>query len=325
MSSLFGPTPFPLGPGRAVAAAVLASSFLITPPARAGVWQASGSLVSIAVEVEGSAAPLYPARDGSGRYYLEARSGSAYTLRVSNHGPERLGVVLAVDGLNAISGEREAGPSAGGAPGRMYVIDPWDEVAVRGWRTSLADVREFTFVDERGSYATRSGRANGKMGWIEAWAYRERRGPRVSQDTPVPWEHRPRPDDRTSSGTTRGVPPADESAKDAEGAPEAAAPGASEPPAAKAEEAAPKARSADGLRRQAPEGGDSYPGTGWGSRAWDPATVVRFLAEARPCDSLVLRYEYAPALRALGLLPPEHRDRLAERERGQGFARPPAW
>src|SRR5438477_6343490 len=113
-SPLFGPTPFPLGPARAGAAAVLASSFLISPPARAGVWQASGSLVSMSVEVEGSAAPLYPARDGSGRYYLEAQSGGAYALRVSNHGPARVGVLLAVDGLNAISGEREPGPAAGG-------------------------------------------------------------------------------------------------------------------------------------------------------------------------------------------------------------------
>jgi len=295
-SPLTVPTPFPLGPRRAGAAAVIALSFLVVSPARAGVWQASGSLVSLSVEVEGSAAPLHPARDGSGRYYLEARSGCAYTLRVANRSGERLGVLLAVDGLNAISGEREPGPAAGAAPGRMYVIDPWDEVAVRGWRTSLADVRQFTFVDERASYAARSGRANGRMGWIEAWVYRERRGPRVSGGPTGPWDRRS-PEDK-----------------------------AAEAPPAAADEGAPAARSADGLRRAEPPSGESYPGTGWGSRAWEPATVVRFLAETRPCDSIVVRYEYAPALRALGILPPErHRDRLAERDRGDGFARPPAW
>ena len=62
------------------------------------------------------------------------------------------------------------------------------------------------------------------------------------------------------------------------------------------------------------------------SMAWDPATVVRFDAQPRPADTVTLRYEYAPALRALGLLPPPwDRDRLRERERGDGFARPPAW
>jgi hypothetical protein len=39
----------------------------------------------------------------------------------------------------------------------------------------------------------------------------------------------------------------------------------------------------------------------------------------------VLRYEYAPALRALGILPRPWwgRDRLRERDRGEGFAKPP--
>ena len=52
--------------------------------------------------------------------------------------------------------------------------------------------------------------------------------------------------------------------------------------------------------------------------------LVDFEAESEPCQRLTLRYEYAPALRALGILP--DRDRLGQRERGEnGFARPPAW
>jgi hypothetical protein len=320
-SPLAAPTPVPLGPRRAGAAAVIALSFLLTPSARAGVWQASGSLVDLSVEVEGSAAPLYPARDGSGRYYLEARSGSAYTVRVANRSSRRLGVLLAVDGLNAISGEREPGPTAAGRPGRMYVIDPWDEVRVRGWRTSLEDVRQFTFVDERASYATRSGRANGKMGWIEAWVYRERFGPRVSRGGTEPWDRGSRPEDQAEERPRRDIPPPDAAGTLPGAAPEGAAPPASAPPA----DADASRERAEGLRKAQPSE-ESYPGTGWGSRAWDPATVVSFVAEARPSDGVTIRYEYAPALRALGLIPPPwHRDRLAERERGEGFARPPAW
>ena len=104
---------------------------------------------------------------------------------------------------------------------------------------------------------------------------------------------------------------------------EAAPPKAAAPP--DAAEAAPESR-ADGALRKRSDGGGSYPGTGWGSQAWDPATVVRFDAQPAPADTVTLRYEYAPALRALGLLPsPRERDRLSERERGDGFARPPAW
>src|SRR5687767_5136095 len=135
---------------------------------------AVGSLVSVSVEVDGREAPLYAAPDRTGRFYLEAVAHLGYALRLSNHTGERLGVVVAVDGLNAISGERDPRLPAGRGPaGRMYVLGPWDSVTVQGWRTSLDEVRRFTFVDEKRSYAARSGKANAKMGWIELAVYRE--------------------------------------------------------------------------------------------------------------------------------------------------------
>ena len=86
---------------------------------------------------------------------------------------------------------------------------------------------------------------------------------------------------------------------------------------------------ANAQAKAAPEaaGGRAYPGTGWGPRADDPVRVVDFQPQPAPVESMTLRYEYAPALRALGLLPrPAPRDRLAEREHGQyGFVQPPAW
>jgi hypothetical protein len=296
---------------------MLGATLLGAPAAQAGAWQASGSLVDLSVEVDGTAAPLYFARDGSGRYYLEARAGSAYAVRISNHSPERIGVVLAVDGLNAISGERELGPADPARRGRMYVIDPWGDVQVRGWRTSLEDVRRFMFVDERGSYAARTGRANGKMGWIQAWAYRERFAAHIAPPR-GPWDRQPQPYEQPEA-RREGAAPRDGSDDKAEAAPPKAAP----PDVA----AAPESRAADGARSKRPDGFEgAYPGTGWGSQAWDPATVVRFDAQPAPADTVTLRYEYAPALRALGLLPPpRERDRLSERDSGDGFARPPAW
>jgi hypothetical protein len=75
-----------------------------------------------------------------------------------------------------------------------------------------------------------------------------------------------------------------------------------------------------------PEGG--YPGTGWGAREDDRAMLVDFEPQPSPAERITLRYEYASALRALGILPAPWwaRDRLREREAGEsGFAKPPRW
>ena len=274
--------------------------------AHAPEWDAPGSLVSVTVEVEGRSSPLFPAPDGSGRFYLEARQGERYAVNISNRTHERLGVVLSVDGLNAISGDRDAaGAWAGTRPaGRMYVLDAWGSASIKGWRTSLHDVRRFTFVDERASYAARSGKANARMGWIEVAVFRER---------PRPFVYRTDPYDGRVGGY--GESEARDEARNR---------------SAEADRADRPSAKAEGPRRQAPpatmpQGG--YPGTGWGAREDDPAMLVDFQPQAAPAEKVTLRYEYASALRALGILPaaPWARDRLRERDSGAGFAQPPRW
>jgi hypothetical protein len=262
-----------------------------TAGAHVGAREAVGSLVSVSLELEGRTAPLHPAPDGSGRFYLEALPRARYAVHLANRSAEHLGVLLAVDGLNAVSGDHDAAARGRrGAPGRMYVLGPGEHIAVRGWRTSLDEVRRFTFVDEQRSYAARSGKANPKLGWIELSVYRERSAAAVTPR--VRRERAPTEEER------------DDAARH-------------EPPPATQEE-----RSAGAA---APR---SYPGTGWGTAAHDPATLVDFDARPEPAERVTLRYEYADGLRALGIdVRSWHatRDRLRERDRGDGFARPPAW
>jgi len=248
---------------------------------------ASGALVSASVEIDGRPASLYAAPDGSGRFYLEARAGSRYSIALANRSGERVGVVLSVDGLNVISGTRDAGR------GRMYVLDPWQQTTVGGWRTSLEQVRQFTFVDERASYAARVGKANEKMGWIELAVYRERATLDAQRrlPEPVPLPAAPEEtDSRANAGRAEGEGGRAKSSADT---------------------AASSAR--------------SYPGTGWGHEQRDEVVLVSFQPETRPCETLTLRYEYRPALVALGVLPRalQQRDRLQERE--GAFAPPPPW
>jgi hypothetical protein len=287
-----------------VAASVVASS----APAHAG-HQTASTLVSVNVQVDGREAPLYPSPDGSGRYYLEARTGSRYAVSLTNRTAERLGVVLTVDGLNAISGARDVGR------GRMYVLDPWQGTTVQGWRTSLSEVRQFTFVDERRSYAARTGQANGKLGWIELAVYRERRA--FVTPRPVPYfdPSYPPAGDGGEGRAQAPAGPLSGAERDAADTPRSTGGAAS-----RSEGEMKSERRSDEAR--------SYPGTGWGERAHDPVVLVSFDAEARPAECVTLRYEYRAALVALGVLPPAvARDRLWQREQASqtGFAQPPRW
>ena len=302
------------------AAGVLAA---VPACAHSPYWESPGSLVSVSVDVEGRSVPLYPAPDGSGRFYLEASEGARYAVTIGNRTHERLGVVLTVDGLNAISGDRA--PWGGSRPGgRMYVLDAWGSASIKGWRTSLADVRRFTFVDERASYAARSGKANARMGWIEVAVYRERPRPYVYRPDPVyrtdPYEGSGGREDERSADASE-APAETDRATEADGEKTARADGRDRP-SPRAEGPVMKAPPAT----VPPAGG--YPGTGWGARETDPAMLVDFEPEASPAERVTLRYEYASALRALGILPAPWwaRDRLRERDSGDAsFAKPPRW
>ena len=64
------------------ALAVFAVSLVTVPAAEAHrpiPPSAAGSLVAVTIEVDGSTTPLYPAPDGSRRFYLEARQNRPYS------------------------------------------------------------------------------------------------------------------------------------------------------------------------------------------------------------------------------------------------------
>jgi len=306
---------------RSLAACAVIALALSAAPARASRYEpsgdsrwdraANGSLVDIQVLVEGQAAPLYFAPGRWDRRYFQALRGRNYALRVHNRTDRRVGVLIAVDGLNVVNGER----SKLRRNEAMYVLDPWETATVHGWRTSLEQVRQFVFVDEERSYAARTGQANGDMGWIRVLAFEERRA--------VAWFGQPElkrlPGD-ANGGRADGDLRERESRDAMPQANEAPVIGADR--AQKSEMNAPSA-AAKSLRAAAPQA-DAYAGTGWGERRQDPVRETSFVAAATAGDHLVFRYEYASSLRALGIA--LDGDRLRNRERGElGFAKPPKW
>ena len=298
----------------------------VAAPANAGRGSrfeltADGRLVDVQVLVGGDATPLYvpPGRDD--RRYFQALRGRNYALALTNNTGRRIGVLIAVDGLNVVNGER----SRLAADEAMYVLDPWERTVIRGWRSSLSEVRKFVFVDEERSYAERTGQANGDMGWIRVLAFNERG--RAWYDVPGRINERERAREKDDEVRPYGS---------LEGK------GGNDSPAAPRDraEAAPEAQgqeggALEGRRSPSPtralERGDapsaqSVPGTGWGDARRDPVRRVWFVPEQRAADHLVFRYEYAAGLRALGIVPRNQRDRLWEREHGElGFAPPPRW
>lgn len=89
------------------------------------------------------------AKDGEYRAYLEAMPEQNYSIRVRNHSGERIGVVIAVDGRNIISGKK----STLRRGERMYVLAPWETATYSGWRTASDRVNRFYFTEARDSYA----------------------------------------------------------------------------------------------------------------------------------------------------------------------------
>jgi hypothetical protein len=253
-----------------------------------------GNLIDVQVKVEGKSAPLYFRPGSWDRHYFEALKGRNYSVVIRNNSGRRVGVLLAVDGLNVVNGERTS--LSRHEP--MYVLDAYESAEIRGWRTSLDEVRRFVFVNEERSYAERTGQANGDLGWIRVLSFRE--------VEPLGWfrgkETRERDLDDQRAGSDE-------------------APGARNEAKARRDAVGESEMRAEGAMPMAPE---ANPGTGWGSRSNDRVERTEFRAAAQATDHLVLRYEYESGLRALGIHP--QGSRLWDREQGQlGFAKPPRW
>jgi hypothetical protein len=103
-----------------------------------------------------------------GRWYVEARKGREYAIRLRNPFGVRVAVALSVDGLNTIDARETTAADA-----RKWVLGPYETVTISGWQTSRTPARRFEFTTEEGSY----GRALGKtanLGVISAVFFKER-------------------------------------------------------------------------------------------------------------------------------------------------------
>ncbi|MCI5130461.1 MAG: hypothetical protein D3904_02805 [Candidatus Electrothrix sp. EH2] len=139
------------------------------------LFSASAGAGNISVQVvadQGYIFPQYPVSASPGNYraYVQAQHNARYGLRIRNHTRKRIGLVVAVDGRNIISGKKSYLRNTE----KMYVLAP-DGVAVyRGWRTGRDEIHRFYFTDPGDSYAEAWGDQSA-MGVIAVAAFAEKR------------------------------------------------------------------------------------------------------------------------------------------------------
>lgn len=119
---------------------------------------------------------LYPVdsngRGNTYRAYLEAERGEKYGIRIANRTDRRIGVVVAVDGRNIISGEKSHLRNGE----RMYILGPYESAVYDGWRTARDTVNRFFFTEPGDSYAAAFGDRSA-MGVIAVAVFREKQLP----------------------------------------------------------------------------------------------------------------------------------------------------
>lgn len=299
---------------------------------------------------DGEALPTYALKD---RFYVQGSANERYVIRVTNPTARRIEAVVSVDGLDVVDGEN------GDLRKRGYIVPPYGETRIEGFRTSQADVATFRFSSVSGSYAGQKGKAR-NVGVIAVALFEEQAAEPEQQiivgQAPPPPPHRRPYDYRGDLDDKRPGASASAPAPGNVGKGEASAdrvrPRPSSPRPAKKVAEAPSARSAPAPAggRYAPPADDdaddeiapepvpqSQPrerlglGTEFGEQRTSAVSYTRFVrAAGRPVAIAELRYNDTAGLMALGIpvRPLPGTDEILLRETadpfpGDRFARPP--
>jgi hypothetical protein len=289
-----------------VLAAALAACAGSAPCALAAAQEVPGRWGPYTVELVDGGGRVLPTFEHRGRTFVLGARGQRYLLRIRNGTARRVEVVASVDGRDVVDG----GPAA--FAGRGYVVAPYGELTIDGYRLSQASVAAFRFSTVPRSYAATKGDAR-DVGVVGVAVFPERAAYRARPSHPHPY---PGSGDEAYPGS-----------RAEEGAPESPAPrGPSEetPPAASAERHA--SRSAAPRRPGL--------GTEFGEEHASRVEHVAFeRASPSPDAILTLRYDDRPGLLALGIdvdgdrVARANDRRLRERAtpfRSEGYCEPPA-
>jgi len=270
--------------------------FLLAGIAALGASTAlAGALGDLAV-VDTSTGERLTVYQHGGRHYVAGAPGRRYAVEVTNRTGGRVLAVVSVDGVNVVSGET-AMPAQSG-----YVLAPWQQLQIAGWRKNLGEVAAFYFTAVPDSYAARTGRPR-NAGVVGVALFRE-------APSPASGLSGGRFEERSAAESPVDAPAAP--AATAQGRGEASAPTQAAEASASAE---PRPRNGDQSRADASPAGGALQrpaeanraarlGTGHGERLASQAerTAFRRATEA-PEETLVIYYDSRANLVARGVIP----------------------
>ena len=261
--------------------------------------QATGMGEAVEVRImsdDGRVLPTYPCKMSRGvrKVYAEAVKGDHYRIEVRNLLNRRIGLVIAVDGRNIISGAKSWLKNTE----RMYVLEPYESGSFAGWRTAQDRINRFYFTDVPDSYASAFGDESA-MGVITVAVYPEI----IRAEPPITLNRMSPPWSSGQEGKGGGKT---DKAQVLPSSP-AAACKVMEKKAPRAEQAMESA------------------GTGYGREEYSLSRTVAFDPEKRPVETLYFKYEWRSTLCKLGVIrcaqfPGRQPNRLWDDE---GYAPPP--
>ena len=247
---------------------------------------AAGNLVRVEVLDRDDGNVLRVWHDHAGHPVVAGRPGARYAVRLVNNTGERVLAVVAIDGVNVVSGE------TAGVGQRGYVLDPWQRTEITGWRKSNDEVAAFEFTSLSDSYAARTGRPL-DVGVIGVAAFREATHQEIAETAPPEPVWRPRPRLGFSGSADKAAPSSGDTA----------AASASPAPAQEARRAADAAPEASRGYAQAQP--TERLGTGHGARETSVVRTTTFeRASSQPDQRLEIRYDSYENLAAAGIVPP---------------------
>ncbi len=246
----------------------------------AGQASALGRMADVQVidRTTGSTLRVY---EHHGKRYIVGEPGHEYAVSLTSREGGRLMAVGSVDGVNIVTGQTASIDQNG------YVLAPWQQFVINGWRTSLQTTAAFYFTTVADSYAGRTGRPD-DLGVIGFALFREK--------TPC-CDDWPRPE--VLSKRQR-----------------------SESDAAASPTAPPSAESSGGLAAQSK---DERVGTGYGRSEYSQVAYADFEpASSTPAETITLYYDSYRNLRKKGVIrEPAPRKWPEPRPFPGGFVPPP--